>query len=470
VESHIDSLRGGGHPLPESTREYFEPRFGRDLNQVRIHSGSRANAAAEGVSARAFTLGNDVVFGDGHYAPGTSSGTRLLAHELAHVVQQGEEAHPSTVQRDVFPVELVPTSPEESRRLEEQGINLPTVSADTWRIIGGVGNHAGGTLTPQEMTRIRQVLAGNGFTPPASPSQPRASTPEFVLHDTAALVSGARISQMQQQGRGPLGLGIAAWIPRAGATTIARPSFYETQRPSASEYEKSTDIISKANREAAVRQVWQASSASEQNAALTRALNGLSLTPSEIQSESTRARTQLSGTGMVYTTAHWAVRELCERVDSVGAAAVARAPATVANLTAGCNTLAAYLAARPGRIGSRVNVELVQQAGSDCRTTGNLTPLPAYTATQYQGAVLMYLRAALMAGVYPETTTHFWVDRSFRGHCDPRCFNLQHFYDLIASTMGHGIGSRYGPVPNYGTTWGTHNVWWQNTVCGGPPP
>jgi len=60
LESDIQSLKGGGKPLPESDRAYFEPRFGRDFSQVRVHTDSRA---AE--SARAFTVGQDVVFGAG---------------------------------------------------------------------------------------------------------------------------------------------------------------------------------------------------------------------------------------------------------------------------------------------------------------------------------------------------------------------------------------------------------------------
>ena len=88
VEASINSIRGGGQPLPESERAYFEPRFGRDFSQVRVHTDTRAADSARAVNARAFTTGQDVVFGAGQYAPGTEHGTRLLAHELTHVVQQ----------------------------------------------------------------------------------------------------------------------------------------------------------------------------------------------------------------------------------------------------------------------------------------------------------------------------------------------------------------------------------------------
>lgn len=83
------ALHGGGQPLPDSERAFFEPRFGRDFANVRVHSGPDASALARSVQARAFTLGDSVVLGAGQYTPGTPSGRALLAHELTHVVQQG---------------------------------------------------------------------------------------------------------------------------------------------------------------------------------------------------------------------------------------------------------------------------------------------------------------------------------------------------------------------------------------------
>lgn len=76
--------------MPESTRIFYEGRLGHDFSDVKIHTDSGAAKAAQAVNARAFTVGKDVVFGAGQYAPGTDSGKRLLAHELSHVVQQSE--------------------------------------------------------------------------------------------------------------------------------------------------------------------------------------------------------------------------------------------------------------------------------------------------------------------------------------------------------------------------------------------
>src|SRR5262249_52365367 len=69
-------------------------RFGENFSDVRIYTGHRAAEAADSVQARAFTVGEDVVFAEGQFAPETTKGQRLLAHELAHVVQQRQPAGP----------------------------------------------------------------------------------------------------------------------------------------------------------------------------------------------------------------------------------------------------------------------------------------------------------------------------------------------------------------------------------------
>ena len=93
IESQVSALRNGGQPLPQSLLKFFEPRFGYDFNQVRLHTDARAATAAREVNAKAFTLGSSIVFGAGHYAPATSAGKHLLAHELTHVTQQDSKAH-----------------------------------------------------------------------------------------------------------------------------------------------------------------------------------------------------------------------------------------------------------------------------------------------------------------------------------------------------------------------------------------
>ncbi len=87
-ENQIQSLQDGGQPLSRPERAFFEPRFGIDFSKVRMHSDSGAAHIARAINARAFTLGNDVVFNAGEYAPGAHNERKLVAHELTHVVQQ----------------------------------------------------------------------------------------------------------------------------------------------------------------------------------------------------------------------------------------------------------------------------------------------------------------------------------------------------------------------------------------------
>jgi hypothetical protein len=82
-------VHGGGTAMPPRLRAYFEPRFGADFSSVRLHTDDAAADSAQAISARAFTLGHDIVFGRGEFQPDTPHGKRLLAHELTHCVQQG---------------------------------------------------------------------------------------------------------------------------------------------------------------------------------------------------------------------------------------------------------------------------------------------------------------------------------------------------------------------------------------------
>ncbi len=88
IESRLAARRGGGDALPTGVRAYMEPRFSADFSGVRIHTGGEADQLNRQLSAQAFTYGQDIYMRAGKYAPGTSGGNRLLAHELSHVVQQ----------------------------------------------------------------------------------------------------------------------------------------------------------------------------------------------------------------------------------------------------------------------------------------------------------------------------------------------------------------------------------------------
>ena len=88
------ALRSGGQPLPADTRGLMESRFAHDFSRVRVHTEAGAARTARALDARAYTVGRDIVFAPGEYAPQTAAGRHLLAHELAHTIQQGGLSSP----------------------------------------------------------------------------------------------------------------------------------------------------------------------------------------------------------------------------------------------------------------------------------------------------------------------------------------------------------------------------------------
>jgi hypothetical protein len=103
-----------GTPLPDGVRRFMESRFSNDFSRVRVHADAEAAESARSLNARAYTMGQDIVFGAGHFVPGTPRGQHLLAHELAHVDQfQAGRVPLGAVQRapdDAIEVDIVEVS------------------------------------------------------------------------------------------------------------------------------------------------------------------------------------------------------------------------------------------------------------------------------------------------------------------------------------------------------------------------
>ena len=92
-------LSSSGRPLEPALQHDMEQRFGHNFSRVRVHSGAAAEQSARDVNAHAYTVGHNMVFDAGRFAPGTHEGRRLIAHELTHVVQQGRAVTASVIQR-----------------------------------------------------------------------------------------------------------------------------------------------------------------------------------------------------------------------------------------------------------------------------------------------------------------------------------------------------------------------------------
>lgn len=88
LDSYISSLGSSGQPMSQTSRQFFEPRFGHNFSNVKIHTDSVAAKSAQSINALAYTTGNNIVFNSGQYSPESDSGKKLMAHELTHVIQQ----------------------------------------------------------------------------------------------------------------------------------------------------------------------------------------------------------------------------------------------------------------------------------------------------------------------------------------------------------------------------------------------
>ena len=99
LENYVAGLHNGGQSLPAGVRNFYEPRFGNDFGDVKVHTDSVAAKSAQSVNALAYTSGNNIVFNKDQYNPHTDSGKKLLAHELTHVVQQNSNHVSKQIQR-----------------------------------------------------------------------------------------------------------------------------------------------------------------------------------------------------------------------------------------------------------------------------------------------------------------------------------------------------------------------------------
>jgi hypothetical protein len=293
------------------------------------------------------------------------------------------------------------------------------------------------------------------------------------------IMAASTLDRERQAGRGPLGLGVNAYLPRDNSAVLARPNFYEARRPTTTEFEKASDVMAIADRDRLFRQVWRSTNGDARRQALDTALANLGLSSSEVAKEQQEASAKLAAaSGKVFTTATWSIEAICTRWNNGDRVAV---PNQADSLRSACTSLSNYFNIRNSRVRSSVATEIIQVGARSDRgnqntcsaSNGNIATLPSppYSDNQYNSALALYLRATLAAGKFPQMTTHFALDTfDPGGHCDPRCFNLNKLYNSIASTMGHAPGSSYGLTPSYGMRSGTNNIWWDDRICHGSAP
>jgi outer membrane protein OmpA-like peptidoglycan-associated protein len=168
---------GAAGSLSPSERSFFEPRFGLGLGDVKLHRDARAAELAGSVQARAFTRGSEIFFGAGQYAPGTHAGTRLLAHELAHVTQiKRGQADAGVIHRDPVSPDTMKVSGDAERNSPKGGVAIAGGTLEwTLKFVGDAGttSSSGSTIT---LTQGKDVA----FTVTYTPAKPSCKTIAFI--------------------------------------------------------------------------------------------------------------------------------------------------------------------------------------------------------------------------------------------------------------------------------------------------
>jgi hypothetical protein len=195
-----EALRSPGEPLDAPTRAFMEPRFGHSFADVRVHADAAAARSASAVGARAYAVGRDVVFGAGMYAPARTDGRRLIAHELAHVVQQsGTSPAAPSPSLEVGPVDA-PEEREADSVAERVVSAAPDPRAGRWsggsggapRLMRDADPAAGATYpTVDQRAQIQGILNPQGAAAAASGgSVPAVDSASQFRTDIESDVSG----------------------------------------------------------------------------------------------------------------------------------------------------------------------------------------------------------------------------------------------------------------------------------------
>jgi hypothetical protein len=212
IAAAVGAIGAGGDPLPNGERRFFEGRFGYELSRVRVHADRPAAEAARALRAEAFTLGRDVAFAEGRYQPGSDTGRRLLAHELAHVIQQGA-ASPLSAGAPA-PVTAAGGGARIARQVDESLEPAPTLASAL-----------APAMAPAPASAAPAVTTAPGPTPAATAATgPAAGGGLIVEDDAGTLTSGQmRKSDFLEQLRVEACAAADRELARAGRDTNGCP-------------------------------------------------------------------------------------------------------------------------------------------------------------------------------------------------------------------------------------------------------
>jgi hypothetical protein len=174
-------LRSPGQPLDSVARSFMEPRFGHDFGKVRVHYDGKASSSAKAVQARAYTVGHNIVFGEGQYSMGSDAGKSLLAHELTHVIQQQNGLLMRDATADTKPFD-VDTISKDIRDLKDTAIPIGASNVNMALLYFKYNRHASGELTkaadyPTKMDPAVDKTKPIGKIPPPDNPAPLSNVP-----------------------------------------------------------------------------------------------------------------------------------------------------------------------------------------------------------------------------------------------------------------------------------------------------
>jgi hypothetical protein len=183
LESRFSAVRGGGQHLPQSVRNFYEPRFDADFSGVRVHTDAYAAETAKSINARAFTVGNNIAFGAGQFAPESHEGRKLLAHELTHTIQQGAT--------NISPSASTLNCPAEDRFITEQNQCSTSSVAHTKKIKGYDPILLG--LNAQAFVQAQFVNEPNGGCGPCDEAAITGTRLHSIVQNAFKQVYGRRV-------------------------------------------------------------------------------------------------------------------------------------------------------------------------------------------------------------------------------------------------------------------------------------
>jgi hypothetical protein len=262
--------------------------------------------------------------------------------------------HPALAQRITSPGLTTPTNPSSAPKPTKPSTTTPTAPKPTTPN-QKVSNRGGTPLSSTERAKLAAYLQQQGVSVPGQVGG--VNSPTFILHDTSILLTNNQLERELREGRGPLGLGVNVFVPPRSNAVVARPNFYEVRRPTTTEFEKGSDILSIADRERLMRQVWSVTNSNGRSQGLSKALANLRLTASEQKKEQEGAAKQLAmGGSKIFTTSTWTIEQICSRYSQGDRSITTNA----ASMGSACSQLANYFKTRNERVRSSVAVEILQ--------------------------------------------------------------------------------------------------------------